>query len=1065
MGRNVNRRTSTLPFHSWRRWLLSGLALSALLLSLSGRAAAQGGGLSVIQGNVFDAATKQPMADVVITVTSPALQGEQVVVTDGTGFYRVPSLPSGLYQVRAEKDTYRPYSRLEVQLRSDIALRINVELLPETLRAEEVTVVGRPPTIDVGSSSISTTVSNEMARRVPIARPTGKGAGVRSYESVAKVAPEAKDDDFGVSVAGTTSPENRYIIEGLAVNNTAYGIGSTPLSMEFVKEVNVVTGGYMPEYGRATGGVLNVVTKTGSNELHSSGWFTYTPGWSEGPAKSVVRAGSTVQGERPKVDVIADGGADIGLPIIKDRLWFYGGFQLSTTHYKDTRTFWKTEVDAAGKPQMDAAGNQIRTQIPGTSQTVPESASAQQYILNLTGAPNQSNRLSYTMVFAPYRSGGVGKFGVDSQTGAPEIGAAFVSDLQALGHQFKSDTMDHILKWTLSSPNKRVVVDTTAGWHHEIYDAIPWDGSEPGSSSGLAGISAVSFRRTRPGLHPITDFVGNIPPGYCEPAGSPMAVMCPVTNWTTLAPGYIATSSFNRLQLRSVATIIAQGLGHHVIKAGFDMEMNEYNITKAYTGGNFFRESTGGTSWSDLRNYGYLTGPDQAVLLEKRLSDTKSWGLGGFAQDSWAVMDKVTVNVGLRYDAQLIYNTRGDLGLTLPNQVSPRLGFIWDPTYSGRAKVFGSYAKYFESVPLDLSDRALSGESGVSAVHDAKTCDPTNVSMQRTTCRDPGGLVTQGDPSDPNQKRVVVNGGATPVDPDIRPQATSEIVLGAEYQLIADSRVGVSYTKRWLNEVIEDMSRDEGTTVFLGNPGSGIASDFPKAKRNYDALTVYFSRNFYKNWLAQASYTLSFLKGNYAGLYRPETLQLDPNINSDFDLQSLLPNRDGWLPGDRRHQIKIFGAHDLALTPRNHLLTSAGLRGSSGEPANYLGSHALYGLDEVYLLPRGSGERLPWQFDADVSLGYSFAYGRGQTIDISMDVFNLFNFQAGTVRSERYTSAEVLPLTGGKPSDLGTNTMDTKVKTPDGSQFDPAKDKNPNFGNITAYQPPRIFRFSVRVNY
>src|SRR6185436_3590725 len=122
---------------------------------------------------------------------------------------------------------------------------------------------------------------------------SGKGGATRSFESLAEVAPGATPDRYGVSISGTTSPENQYVIDGLSVNNPAFGILGTQLPVEFVKEVNVITGGYMPEYGRATGGYLDVVTKSGGNELHGSVFSSISPGVLEGAREPVQRAGST----------------------------------------------------------------------------------------------------------------------------------------------------------------------------------------------------------------------------------------------------------------------------------------------------------------------------------------------------------------------------------------------------------------------------------------------------------------------------------------------------------------------------------------------------------------------------------------------------------------------------------------------------------------------------------------------------------------------------------------------------------------------------------------------------
>jgi hypothetical protein len=259
------------------------------------------------------------------------------------------------------------------------------------------------------------------------------------------------------------------------------------------------------------------------------------------------------------------------------------------------------------------------------------------------------------------------------------------------------------------------------------------------------------------------------------------------------------------------------------------------------------------------------------------------------------------------------------------------------------------------------------------------------------------------------------------------------------------------------------MSRDEAATYFLGNPGHGIAADFPRPVRNYDAATLYFTKVFVDNWLAQASYTLSYLRGNYAGLFRPETSQLDPNINADFDLRSLLANRDGPLPGDRTHQIKLFGARDWVLTPEHHITTGLALRGRSGTPTGYLGSHTVYGLDEAFILPRGSGPRTPWEFSTDLSIGYRFNIDKDKTVQATIDVFNLFNFQAATQLDNRYTASDVRPVVGGSPAADGS--IPGLVHSDGSGDFNAGTERNYNFQRPILYQPPRVFRFGLRTTF
>ncbi|RKH15079.1 DUF3520 domain-containing protein [Corallococcus sp. CA053C] len=153
-------------------------SLSALLMLFAAPVLAQPdagtASLSVIIGTVIDTDTKKPLADVVITATSPALQGEQTVVTDTQGNYRIPQLPAGTYTLRFEKESFRPYARPEIQLHPNRTIRVNVELLPDSF-TQSVEVVGSPPTIDVGSTNTGVNIDQEFIRRIAGGRPGLQG--------------------------------------------------------------------------------------------------------------------------------------------------------------------------------------------------------------------------------------------------------------------------------------------------------------------------------------------------------------------------------------------------------------------------------------------------------------------------------------------------------------------------------------------------------------------------------------------------------------------------------------------------------------------------------------------------------------------------------------------------------------------------------------------------------------------------------------------------------------------------------------------------------------------------
>ncbi|HEY2518426.1 MAG TPA: carboxypeptidase regulatory-like domain-containing protein, partial [Polyangiaceae bacterium] len=421
----------------FRRASLVGAALIVELASIQSAQAQQGA--AVLTGTITDAATKAPVPDCVVTVSSPTMQGEQVVVTDSAGQYRIPNLPSGAFTMRLEKESFKPFQRSDIVLRSDATIRVDAELLPEALKAEEVVVVGKAPTVDVGSSSTGMNINSDFTRNIPIAAPGGKGAGQRSFEAVAEATPGAKADTYGTSISGATSPENQYVIDGLSVNNPALGIIGTPLSTEFVGEVNVISGGYMPEYGRSTGGILSAVTKSGSNEFHGGVWGYFSPGGLEGPRHAVKRDGSTIL-TAPKLVYQGDIGFDIGGPLVKDKLWFYAGVDVARTVYQLDRTLNRTVLGADGRPVKDADGFTQTTEIPGTFHRYNATVTSLQTFAKLTYTVNDDNKLVFTGIYAPAFSGGNGDFGMDPTTGAPET-TNLAGSYSALAHKYDGGSL------------------------------------------------------------------------------------------------------------------------------------------------------------------------------------------------------------------------------------------------------------------------------------------------------------------------------------------------------------------------------------------------------------------------------------------------------------------------------------------------------------------------------------------------------------------------------------------------------------------------------------------------
>ncbi|HZW90125.1 MAG TPA: TonB-dependent receptor, partial [Myxococcaceae bacterium] len=975
---------------------------------------------SVLTGNVIDASTKAPVGDVVVTATSPGLQGEQVVVTDSSGLYRVPQLPPGTYTLRFEKESYRPYSRTAIEVAADRTLRLNVELLPETAGATEISVVGSPPTVDVGSSTVGNTVNQEFMRNIAISRPGGLGGATRSFDSLATVAPQANADIYGVGISGATSPENQYLIDGLSVNNPAYGVLGTQLSAEFVDEVNVITGGYMPEYGRTTGGTVSAVVKSGGNEFHGSVFGTFTPGSLAGAPGNIAGTTGIVNG-RLEVGNFGDFGGSIGGYIIKDKLWFYAGFQAAYTRYKYFRNFNTVDPDTG-----------VFTPIANSEQKRFGDEHTYQIVGKLTYLLSPDHRVNITFIGIPTGGGGGASFparntgAVGGTARTPTSPAIFTSGtFNASSFATKDDAYDIVGELNSSFLDKRLLLDIRGGWHHQQDDSLPVDGSGMNTSKQGTLSGTPLIIGTFDGQQNVAGIDSDVPASVKAACGTGLVnAACGVVNYGYGGPGFISTYKSDSYQGKAVFTYLAQALGHHVLKAGVDLEFTQFDATQGYTGLTTLQANEAGDgtidNYIDLRRFGYLTGAGRtdAVTLENYHTLTKRETLGGFVQDSWSIADKVTLNVGLRYDSVNLKGTDGVVRLALNDQWSPRVGVVWDPTQQGRSKIFANYGRYYENIPLDIANRELSPQGQISGRFSGQ-CDPLAPNGVATCASAQFQQITRS--TRPNRYwRVTGTPDIVPVDPDLKSPSNDEVVAGAEYEIIANARLGVSYTYRNLVRTVEDMSNDEANTYFIGNPGEGIADTFPKAKRTYNAVTVNFVKSFADLWLAQISYTWSRLTGNYDGLYRPEDTQLDPNLNSTFDLKSLLTNQDGNLSGDITHTIKAFLSKEFVIAPVFSIVLGGSFNGSSGPPINFLGAQQLYGPGQAYILTRGSGGRMPWVTSVDARLNFNYRISKDSTVTAGVDAFNIFNSQRPTRVDQNYTFNEVGPIVGGTQGTVPT---------------------------------------------
>jgi hypothetical protein len=537
-----------------------------------------------------------------------------------------------------------------------------------------------------------------------------------------------------------------------------------------------------------------------------------------------------------------------------------------------------------------------------------------------------------------------------------------------------------------------------------------------------------------------------------------------VTDYTIGGTGFVETRTTERIVARGNLTYLLNLLGTHQLKAGGEFNFAAYAHTQEYTGGDAMQivqnPDGPGNVYFDARRFG--TYKDS---VNNRVGYYNS---SAYLQDQWNLFDVVNINGGVRFDYQDLHGgdlTGAGIGpqvFTLSN-VSPRVGIVYDFTRTGRSKLYGSWGRFFELIPLDLMERNFPPSAEAQVTVARQLCsnpDPSTCPVL------PGSSLNGGSGTTP--EKVFSKGLQAPY--------TEQFQGGFEYQILSDLLAGINYVNSRLHDVVEDTTPDETANIYnyaIGNPGItpqqkvGVTRDgvtrekvnlsYPLPERRYDAMTVYLQKTLGHNFIGNVSYVLSWLRGNYPGLVNTITGQLDPNIQSDFDLASLLPNRYGLLPGDQTHQFKIDGTYIIQVTNRFSLAPNVSFRLASGNPYSALGPHPIYGPSEAYILQRGAAGRTDAEFFINLGINGEYAFSKDTRLSVGIYALNLTDNQYATQVDQSFVqdSQYMRPVIGGDSSDLKhlKTTSEKPVKL------------NPNFGNALVRFDPTQLRLSAKITF
>jgi outer membrane receptor protein involved in Fe transport len=909
-----------------------GIAAAILLLALPGAYAQTTG---EIDGRIIDS-SGAILPGVSVTATSPALAGARSTVTDANGRFRMLGLPPGVYKIQAEVAGFTTVEQTGVRVGLDRSVTLEFTLKPAAV-AETVTVTGEAPVIDITSTTTGANFSEDVFQNIPVAR---------TVQGLAFNAPGVVSGGLGdnPSVGGASAAENRYILDGLDTTDPAFGTSGSSLPFEFVQEVEVKTGGYEAEYGGALGGVLNVLTKSGSNDLHGDifGYFTNDSLQKDSPPTATV-------GQDRGIDQQYDFGLGIGGPLAKDKVWFFGAINPSFT---DRQYLTRQELPLTSEEKRYLYSAKLTFQLNPNHRVV----------LSSFGDPGKIDGLS---------------------TAARRDAAGIITQNEDYNNYNFQLSYNAIL-----SPN--VFFELAAGRSQLGYTSAPTvdtpfyedrTSTRRFASAQNCGDSSL--------------LQGGTPPIF--------AVGCLGGSFTQ-ENGDTSRNEFRG----SLNWAAKTGSVNHQWKFGAHFRRNEYTDLSHYPAPSpsAYRDASGDVVEANgIAGQRYRLFNSTYALIEY---DQNSAGttdeFAFFIQDQLQIGQRFTLNLGLRFDKSNSTGVRSDefpdrkLDFGFGDMIAPRLGFTWDIAGNGKSKLFGHYGKFYESIPLDINARSFGNEqfNFFYSYYPADGSLPTasNPGTTYYIYRLGTGVGVQ-EGLKPQYSEEFVGGFEYEVARNF-----SIGVKGTRRQLgdvIEDISVDGGHTYFIANPGGTYTANPVTGEVLLDDEGNPAPVTFPLAERNYTAFELSFNKAFSNNWQLAASYVWSKNEGNYGGLFRQDNGQLDPNITSIFDLPSLLEGAFGLLNNDRPHQFKAYGSYQWPFK----LVTGFYGEVMSGTPISKLGGHTVYGRRERFITDRGTEGRTPTFSHLDLHLEYPIKLSERTNLRLIADVFNIFaREEAFTVDNE-----------------------------------------------------------------
>jgi hypothetical protein len=982
------------------------LCLAVTLIAMAMPAFAQET-TGTIKGRIVDS---QGLAVPGANVTVTGSQGSKTAVTDAEGRFNMPFLTPGTYSVRTELQGFKAAEQKDVVVglgqSVDLAMKMEVGGLAETVQ-----VVGSSPLIDAGSTTTGAVLSSDMISKVPVGRRVSDtlymAPGVSTGGSVGSANP---------SISGASGLENQYVVDGVNITNQGYGaLGSYSIvfgslgnatPFDFVKEIQVKSGGYEAEFGQSTGGVVNVVTKSGTNELHGSVFGYARPDKLEGDWTQVTSPNGTINILGTHLN---DAGIEGGAPIVKDHLFFFGAIDRG----------WEQRTSAAPPGFPLESGNPFnrdRRTLSYSAKGTYQLSSAHRIDASFFGDPSEG-------LNGPQRGSALlnqSKSGFSSLTyGGHNQTVRYNGVLSPnfLAEVFFARALNDIAE--VPSVNEWAVRDRTV-----VPNVI---------TGGIGGYEAGNHSLNRQYAAKLTHIVGSHQVKYgVEYDDVVFSQVNQRTGPTFTTPIGETTATGASID---VLTDPVFGKIYRVTRANLN---SARTTTQKYV--NFFVQDSWKVGNRLTLNPGIRY--EQEKLAGTLVSDFE-------LKNNWAP------RLGAAYDITGDGKTKafGNFGIfyaRVPNDLAAR-------ALSADA---GIGADYFDAgLTRPIPNGTLAGDKTVHysiAGAGADTIDPNaKLSYVREFVlgveREVMPFTTVGvryiNRRIPRVLEDVANCPMAAYDT----AATVDACGSVEYILTNP-----------------DHTTPINPAVVAADPVFGsVAFDDPVHK--YDAVEFTLNRRMANNWSVLASYRWSRLRGNFEGFYREDNGQSDPGISSLYDFPTndptytalgaklaypgdirFLGDPNGILPLDRPNQGKIFGNYQFPFG----LNLGLGFNVGSGKPLTPLAPNPNFNYQnggEIPTGPRGSGiqtadgfkTRTPVQSQFDLQAAYDLKIGGLRHISLLADIFNLFNQQ--TILD--YDNWTEITFAAGPNPNFGLSTSSLFA------------------GNPPQYQTPRQVRVGARFTF